>query len=242
LRGQYAILQGAIVNAPAGNGPMISLAGCNNCVIRDSYLTGPKVDSSHSSAVEMGKNTVWLRGSIRSFGDNRQNAREQDFHGIKIMTSDVWVLDAEISDVSGDSIQCGDASRGDCNRVYIGGGYMHHNRENAIDIKNSRDVVVSNVRMAGFRPTGSSPGEAVIVHDDAYNARILNNTIQDSTLGIVSSGRSGHTIEGNKIQALSQGIQVRNTSNITVRNNQISAPTCVNQQGGVSGTVQSGCN
>jgi parallel beta-helix repeat protein len=242
LSGQYAILQGATVNAPAGSGPMVSLAQCNNCVIRDSHVIGPKVDSSHSSAVAMGKNTVWLRGSIRGFGDNRQNAREQDYHGIKIMTSDVWVLDAEITDVSGDSVQCGDASRGDCNRVYIGGGYMHHNRENAIDIKNSRDVVVSNVRMAGFRPTGSSPGEAVIVHDSAYNARILNNTIQDSTLGIVSSGESGHVIEGNKIQALSQGIQLRNTSNITVRGNQISAPTCVYRQSGVSGTVQTGCN
>jgi hypothetical protein len=242
LSGQYVILQNATVNAPAGSGPMVHLGGCNNCVIRDSHVTGPKVDSSHSSAVSMGNNTVWLRGSIRGFGDNRQNAREQDYHGMKIMTDDVWVLDAEITDVSGDSIQCGDSSRGDCNRVYIGGGYMHHNRENAIDIKNSRDVVVSNVRMAGFRPTNSSPGEALILHDNAYDARVVNNTIQDSTLGIVSSGESGHVIEGNKIQALSQGIQLRNTSNITVRSNRITAPTCVNQQGGISGTVQSGCN
>jgi hypothetical protein len=242
LRGQYAILQGAIVNAPASSGPMVHLSQCNNCVIRDSHVSGPKVDRSHSSAVMMGNNTVWLRGSIRGFGDNRPNAREQDFHGMKITVSDVWVLDAEISDVSGDSVQCGDASRGGCQRVYIGGGYMHHNRENAIDIKDSRDVVVSNVRMAGFRPTSSSPGEALIVHDDAYNSRILDNRIQDSTLGIVSSGRSGHLIEGNQVQALSQGIQLRNTSDITVRENQISAPTCVNRQSGVSGMVQTGCN
>jgi hypothetical protein len=131
LRGQYAILQGAIVNAPASSGPMLHLSECNNCVVRDSHVIGPKVDRSHSSAVFMGFNTVWLRGSIHGFGDNRANAREQDFHGMKIKARDVWVLDAEIYDVSGDSIQCGDASNGDCQRVYIGGGYMHHNRENA---------------------------------------------------------------------------------------------------------------
>jgi hypothetical protein len=81
--------------------------------------------------VGIGNNTVWLRGSIQGLGDNRPNAREQDSHGMKIQARDVWVLDAEIYDVSGDSIQCGDASNGDCQRVYIGGGYMHHNRENA---------------------------------------------------------------------------------------------------------------
>lgn len=144
--------------------------------------------------------------------------------------------------MSGDSVQIGDASRGTGTRIYIGGGYMHHNRENAIDIKDSRDVVVSGVLMEGFRPTASSPGEAVILHDDAYDARILDNVIRDTTLGIVSSGRSGHLIEGNNITALSEGIQLRATTNITVRQNTISAPICVNLQSGVSGTVQSGCN
>jgi pectate lyase len=242
LTGTYVILQGGLINAPAGRGAWMESEGCNFCVIRDVEVSGPGVDSSHSAAVGLGIFNVWIRGSIHGFGDNRQNAAEQDFHGIKVIGSDMWILDAEIYDVSGDSVQCGDASRGTCERVYIGGGYMHHNRENAIDIKDSRDVVVSGVLMEGFRPTGSSPGEAVIVHDDAYDARILDNVIRDTTLGIVSSGRSGHLIEGNNITALSEGIQLRATTNITVRQNTISAPTCVNLQNGVSGSVQSGCN
>ena len=242
LRGTYVILQGGLINAPAGRGAWMESESCNFCVIRDVEVAGPGVDSSHSAAVSLGIFNVWIRGSIHGFGDNRQNAAEQDFHGIKTYGSDKWILDAEIYDVSGDSVQIGDASRGTGTRIYVGGGYMHHNRENAIDIKDSNDVVVSGVLMEGFRPTGSSPGEALILHDDAYDARILDNVIRDTTLGIVSSGRSGHLIEGNNITALSEGIQLRATTNITVRQNTISAPTCVNLQSGVSGSVQSGCN
>jgi hypothetical protein len=238
LNGTYIILQGGRINAPPGNGQWLDAHGCNFCVIRDVEVAGPKADSGHSSAVGLGLYNVWIRGSIHGFGDNRPTAGEQDFHGIKILGSDVWVLDAEIYDVSGDSVQVGDASRGAAERVYIGGGYFHHNRENAVDIKDSQDVVVSGVMMEGFRPTSSSPGEALIIHDDAYDARIYNNVVRDATLGMVSSGEAGHVIDGNNIQALSVGIQVRNTDNITVTNNTISAPTRIEVQSGVTGSIQ----
>ena len=178
---------------------------------------------------------------IHGFGDRRVDAPEQDYHGAKVMGRDVWILDSEIYDVSGDSVQCGDASRGDCQRVYIGGGWFHDNRENGVDIKDSRDVVVSGVTMSGFRPTNSSPGEALIIHDDAYDARIFDNIISGAALGIVSSGAAGHVIDGNTIQASREGIQLRNTRKITVTNNTIDAPTCVKKQSGMSGTVQRGC-
>ena len=111
-------------------------------------------------------------------------------------------------------------------------------RENAVDIKDSRDVVVSGVLMEGFRPTSSSPGEAVIIHDDAFDARVFNNIIRDTTIGLVSSGKSGHIIQDNNIDAISIGIQLRNTTNITVTGNTIVAPTPVDVQGGVTGNVQ----
>ena len=238
LTGQYAILLGGTVNAGPGAGPFLG-AECNYCALIGIDVIGPKVDSGHSTAVNLASNTLWFGGSIHGFGDNRQMAAEQDFHGLKpVGVSDIWIMDAEIYDNSGDSIQIGDASRGLASRIYISGGFMHHNRENAIDIKDSLDVVVSGVLMEGFRPTGSSPGEAVILHDDARNARILDNVLTDTTLGIVSSGQSGHIIDGNTIEALDVGIQLRNTQNITVTNNVITAPTRIEVQGGVTGTVQ----
>ncbi|MES9851421.1 MAG: right-handed parallel beta-helix repeat-containing protein [Candidatus Thiodiazotropha sp. L084R] len=237
LSGEYVILQGGTVNAPAEDGAHL-VVSCTYCVVRDVEVSGPKVNTGHSGAVRMNSNSVWIGGSIHGFGDNRQAAPEQDFHGMKVMVDDVWILEAEIYDNSGDSIQVGDASRGSASRVYIGGGYFHHNRENAIDIKDSNDVVVSGVHMEGFRPTSSSPGEALIIHDDAFNARIYDNVVRDSTIGMVSSGDSDHIIDGNDIIALSRGIQIRNTQNITVTNNTVYAPTPIDLQSGVTGTIQ----
>jgi parallel beta-helix repeat protein len=247
ISGSYVIVQGGFVDYPNTDGPALSFGegttSCQFCTVRDMEVFGSDANfnAGHDAAVGLGSNNVWLRGSIHGFGDRRIEAPEQDYHGIKTFGPNVWILDAEIYDVSGDSVQVGDASRGAASNVYIGGGYMHHNRENGIDVKDSRNVVVSGVKMEGFRPTGSSPGEAFIIHDDALDAKILDNIILDSNLGIVSSGASGHLIEGNNITALSEGIQLRNTSNITVRDNTISAPVCVNRQSGVTGTVQTGC-
>jgi hypothetical protein len=238
VSGTYLILQGGLVDAPAGNGAWFEAYDCNHCVFRDVEVAGPKIDSSHSSAVGLGWFNVWIRGSVHGFGDNRISAGEQDFHGMKVLATDIWILDAEIYDVSGDSVQVGDANKDTAARVYIGGGYFHHNRENAVDIKDSRDIVVSGVLMEGFRPTSSSPGEALIIHDDAFDARIYDNIVRDATMGMVSSGRSGHIINGNNIEALSIGIQLRNTDDITVTGNTVSAPTRIDVQGGVSGTVQ----
>jgi parallel beta-helix repeat protein len=247
ISGSYVIVQGGFVDYPNTDGPALSFGegttSCQFCTVRDMEVFGSDAnfDAGHDAAVGLGSNNVWLRGSIHGFGDRRIDAQEQDYHGIKTFGPNVWILDAEIYDVSGDSVQVGDASRGAASNVYIGGGYMHHNRENGIDVKDSRDVVVSGVKMEGFRPTASSPGEAFIIHDDAFDAKILDNVILDATRGIVSSGASGHLIEGNNITALAVGIELRNTGNITVRDNTISAPTCVNRQGGVTGTVQTGC-
>ena len=237
VSGSYVILQGGTVNARATDGAHMTLS-CSYCVARDVEVSGPGVNTGHSTAVTLNSYSVWIGGSIHGFGENSVTAPEQDFHGIKVMNDDVWILEAEIYDNSGDSIQVGDASRGSASRVYIGGGYYHHNRENAVDIKDSRDVVVSGVYMEGFRPTSSSPGEAVIIHDDAYDARVYDNTIRDSTIGIVSSGLRGHIIDGNDVVGLSIGIQLRNTQDITVTNNTVSAPTPINLQSGVTGTVQ----
>ncbi len=238
LSGTFVVLDGGLVNAGSGRGDWFSSRGCSFCVIRDLEVAGPGTASGYSSAVGLGQGNVWIRGSIHGFGDNRQHADEQDFHGMKLFGPDQWVLNAEIYDVSGDSVQVGDASRGSAERVYIGGGYFHHNRENAVDIKDSRNVVVSGVRMEGFRPTQSSSGAAVVIHDDAFDAAILDNVILDTSLGIVSSGVSGHVIEGNDITAREVGIQLRHTRDITVTGNTIKAPVRVQVQGAVTGTVQ----
>lgn len=71
-----------------------------------------------------------------------------------------------------------------------------------------------------------------------FRPLLYDNVVRDATLGMVSSGRAGHIIDGNNIQALSVGIRLRNTQNITVTNNTISAPVRIDVQDGVTGTIQ----
>lgn len=238
VQGQYAILDGATVNANTTGGPFIFTEDCDKCVIRDAELSGPGVDAGHASAAWLGDDNVWLRGSIHGFGDNRAAAREQDFHGIKIQANNVWILDANIYDVSGDSIQCGDASRGNCTNVYIGGNFFHDNRENGVDIKDSTNVVVSGNTMSGFAGTHSDPGAAIVIHDDAFDAKIYDNIIRDARIGLVTSGVSGHEITGNAIEAAFRGIECRNTRNLTIAGNEIAAPTKIERQSNCKGAIQ----
>ena len=236
ISGSYVIVQGGQVNAPASSGAFVRV--CSYCVVRDITLSGPGTDQSHSSAVGMSEHSVWIRGKVHGFGDNRTEAREQDFHGFKVMSDFVWILDAEVYDMSGDSVQVGDASRGAAANVYIGGGYFHDNRENGVDIKDSTNIVVSGNTLEGFSPTSSDPGSAIVVHDDAFDAKFYDNVIYNTHIGIVSSGEAGHIIDANIVEALTTGIQLRNTRDIVVSNNTISAPTPIEVQGGVTGDIQ----
>lgn len=239
ISGSYVILQGGTVNAPSSNGPFVATYQCTNCVIRDVTLTGPGIDNGHSSAVQLSNNSAWIRGSIAHFGNSSTSSREQDFHGIKIQANNVWVWEAEIYDVSGDSIQCGDATRGGCSNVYIAGGSYHSNRENAVDIKDSNNVVVSGVQMYGFSATQENgPNPAIVVHDDAYGSKFYDNDISQTIYGIVTSGVSGHEITGNTISASQIGIQCRNTQNVNISGNTISAPTRIDRQSNCNGIVQ----
>lgn len=230
VTGRYVIVQNGFV-ATTGEGPVRSQE--THVVFRDIDVKGNNTNHGHGSAVGLNNLNVWIRGAVHNFG-LVNSTEEQDQHGFKVQADGVWILDVETYQLSGDGVQVGDASRGDGNQVYIGGGYHHDNRENAIDVKNSRDVVISGVRMANFMSVGSSHGEAIVLHDQAFNTKVFDCEIINANLGIVSSGKSGHVINGNRIQARTAGIQLRNTRPITVTENIIDAPLKIQIQGGMS--------
>ncbi len=235
VEGEYVIVQGGTIRS-SYSGAFRSRA--SNSVFRDIDVGGNNSNQGHGSACGLASKNVWLRGAVHNFGLLGPTAPEQDQHGFKLQGSDQFVLDCEAFELSGDSVQAGDASRGAATRAYVGGGWFHNNRENGVDIKDSTDCVVSGVKMSGFEPTNSSPGEAVILHDDCVNARVYDCDISDCRLGIVSSGLRDNVIDGNTIVADSVGIQLRNTQNITVTNNDITAPERIEIQGGITGNIQ----
>ena len=240
VTGSYVIMKGGTINS---TGESAFSPSAHHSVYRDIDVGGNNTNWSHGAALYPASDTVFLNVTVHDFGVVN-TTQEQDQHGWKIQANNVWILKSESYNMSGDGIQCGDATRGGCSNVYIGGGSYHDNRENGIDVKDSSNVVVSGVVMYGFAGTSSDPGAAYVVHDDAFNARVYDNVIYDARIGVVSSGDTGHIIDGNDIQATFEGIQLRNTRDITVTNNYITAPTCINIQSGISGNsyIQPGCN
>lgn len=219
IAGEYIIFKGGLIVAPVNRGAWLQLSAPYS-VVKDIELIGPKANVGAASAVLLSNDSVLLRAKIHGFGDSSTDAAENDYHGVKTTSNtNTWILDCEIFDNGGDSVQVGDASRGAASNVYIGGGFFYNNKENAVDIKDSTNIIVSGVTAYGFAPSASSDGTAMVVHDDAFGAKFYDNKITDSNKGIKSTGVSGHIIDGNNINAR-VAIECRNTNDVTIINNQ----------------------
>lgn len=144
-------------------------------------------------------------------------------HGVLISNGarNVWVLNSQIYDNGSDMIQVywqDGRNQPSAENVYIGGnqlyvnlpggGYVNHT-ENATDIKQSNNVIISSNDMHGFRGsddgTGNgSDGSAVVLNNDdpSKNLWVINNHIYDSTIGIRNQSPNTVYIVGNLIEEI----------------------------------------
>jgi len=103
----------------------------------------------------------------------------------------IWIVDNTMYNHGGDSILLGHNQKNSVGYVYIGRNVMHHDRENAVDIKEVSNIVVSQNYAYGYRiPPGISPsaeGAAIVTHYCPINTHIINNIIMDSQIGISSA-------------------------------------------------------
>ena len=120
---------------------------------------------SHSAAVAIeGTDVVVHANEIHRNGDasgTRRGGRARR-QGPRPATPGVWIVDNHIHHNGGDAVQIG-SSRADepwAEHVYIGRNHLHDDRENGVDIKQARDVVVSENQIHSYRPSSSSSGEA----------------------------------------------------------------------------------
>jgi hypothetical protein len=105
--------------------------------------------------------------------------------------------------------------------IFIGGNRFHNNRENAVDIKSSSNVVVSGNTMYGFATSSTSGGAAVVVHYNPENVWILGNTISQSEHGIVSTGSQNLWIVSNIVFAIHHAQQVWQPERVYARGSAI---------------------
>jgi hypothetical protein len=192
LSGTHLIVDGIVVD-----GGRVEAAGTAT-VLRNS-----EVRNMNSTAVAIsGSGTVIYKNHIHHNGDS-ENPIERDTHGVNVMpaTYATYVIDNDIHHNGGDGIQVGSQNSAEpwARYVFIGGNRIYDDRENGVDIKKSRDVVVSQNSISGYGITSSSAGEAIVTHDKPQRIWILNNTVGYSEQGIVSSGAAGYVVAGNLI-------------------------------------------
>ena len=225
-------------------------------------------DPGRNGMEPLAVDTVIYNNNIHHPGyDLSGNPARGDRHGITLQggSKRVWIVDNDIHHTSGDGVQfChanGDTSspcftNGAPEFVYIGRNTIHDNIENAVDFKVSKNVVVSQNVMYGFKAVNlniggsavSSDGVAVLIGsngiiDPAENIWTIFNEIYDSENGIRLEAAPGKThIIGNVIRnikgsgstssggTLGYGIRLEKEGDVTIMGNTIyDADLAVNQ-------------
>ena len=146
---------------------------------------------------------------------------ENDLHAVLVGSRDpaehaeyVWIVDNHMHGNGGDSVQVNSQIGNVINHVYIGRNLMHEEGENAVDLKESYNVVVSQNTAYGFEPGPGSDGTAIVVNDDAphENIWLLFNEVYHSAHGIRFQGPANilgnlvHDVAGNAIYGWGSGV------------------------------------
>lgn len=186
-----------VVDGITFNGVKQELVG-SSMTLRNSIVR----NTNTVAVVVMGKGSILQNNEIHNNGDPLATV-ERDTHGVIVMpgAENTWILGNDIHHNGGDAIQVGNAAGTEplAQYVYIGGNFLHEDRENGIDIKASRHVVVSANRIAGYYERSSSAGEAIVVHNNPSYVWILNNAVGASHQGIVCTGAYIYVVMGNII-------------------------------------------
>lgn len=179
--------------------------------VRNNEFSGPGYDDGYTAVLSASggsgnraSNIVFYKNTVHGFGNTDRNAKENDYHGIIVHTNVdyVWVLENTIYDNGGDSIQIGTASTADSNRVshvYVGGNDFSGDRENAVDIKEADNVVISSNIMYDYAESTSSAGEVVIIHNNATNVYVINNRMHTASYGVMTTSAINTWVIGNTI-------------------------------------------
>ena len=178
----------------------ISIRGC------ESYGMPPAAGGTAIGA-SRGHDIVIYNNYIHHNGDP-DYWDENDIHGCTAgaQSQRVWIVDNHIHDVGGDSIQINSGNVDPslyADQIYIGRNEMHSNGENAVDLKQCKNVIISQNKMYDFHPsdfaTSGSDGTAMVIHYNPIDIWVIFNEIYDSTNGVRCNGAVRAFIVGNKI-------------------------------------------
>jgi hypothetical protein len=196
--GTYLIIEGIVME----HLPLVIDKNISHFAFRKSIVRYHSPTVNSAAVVAGGTDVVLYGNEIANNGDPLSTA-ELDIHGIKpdTGTNRLWIVDNHIHHNGGDALQIGNAVSAEpwAQYIYVGRNVMHEDRENAIDIKQARDVIVSQNLAYGYRSSSSSAGETFVSHSNPQRVWILGNFVTGSNQGIVSTGADGYFVIGNVI-------------------------------------------
>lgn len=147
--------------------------------------------SSGNDATHTTDNLVIWDCSINSIG-NWLSADQYDSCAVIFSqnATNCFFLDSTVYHMQGDGARFG-ADQGDTASggfYYMGRVTVYENKENAVDIKQADNAVISECVFHTFRDTASSGSVAVTIHYNGSNVWFINNTVYDCYRAFMSTG------------------------------------------------------
>lgn len=230
----FPVIENASVFALQGQYVILEDLNFQKSSVRSGAAGTPKYGRHHISirnleiARHPSKNGSGLAGTDIVFYKNHVHHHQgDDRHGTSVAagSSRVWIVDNYIHHNGGDAIQfCHGCKKNIPRKIFIGRNLMHSDRENAVDLKFGKDIVISENTMYGYRRakkgeewcydddsycgvfTSGSDGAAVVIGSDGAPGRpwVIANNIFDSMQGIRVEEVREAWIIGNNIHNISQ--------------------------------------
>ncbi len=201
FNGQYAVIE----NLDFDNSNLLLYGTTRHHLsIRNNEFHNYNPDNGAGKAINLSTNAkeiVVYNNSVHDNGNSDSDV-ETDVHGFTTYTGseNIWVVDNEFYRNAGDGIQfCHHCPEPVPHHVYIGRNVFHNDRENAVDLKESRDIIVTQNQMYGYKPASASDGSAIIVHYNPERIWMIYNEIFDSQNGIRIEGAVSAYAIGNVI-------------------------------------------
>lgn len=174
-----------------------------DCPANSYGAAGILVDVSHvagspNNATDLTQHVVVYDIEVRNFGVWNDYAGTADYGGCLFAGNSRygWLLDSHIHHIHGDATGMSRSNalsnQAPARNCYIGRNYVHHCKENGIDVKLCVDGIVSQNVVHTMRLSDSSNGDAVPIHNNdatvdwpySDNIWILFNKIYDAEFGI----------------------------------------------------------
>jgi len=180
LMGHHAILENLYVS---NGGLTIRIPGGHPYIYNNhSYLSIRNFEAEGSGihAGSYAEHIVIYNNEIHH-GGNYASVVENDVHGTTAggYSHYVWVVDNHIHHMGGDSFQTGHGANQTSSHIYIGRNDMHDDGENAVDLKDVTDVIVSeNVMHDYYQPDNPSADNVITVSHYGPSDHAFRGTIR----------------------------------------------------------------